>query len=102
MHQLVAAYATAGRELLPYAERMRSAFDSNPPALDEERVQRHIRQSGLHPAEARDQVWRATVTEWEEEHLPTAEFVDPLDPAEHVMSRAATVMVAAVTGETSY
>ncbi|MFI6281597.1 hypothetical protein [Streptomyces sp. NPDC050988] len=102
MRRLVAAYAVAGRELLPYAERMRSAFDATPPVLDEERVGRHIRQSGLHPAEAKDQIWRETVNEWEERHLPAAEFVEPLEPAEYAMSRAATVMVAAVTGDITY
>jgi hypothetical protein len=102
MRCLVAAYTTAGRELLPYAERMRSAFDSAPPVLDEERVDRYIAQSGLRPAEARDQIWRETVREWEKEQLPAAEFVEPLEPAEYVMSRAATVMVAAVTGDITY
>lgn len=47
-------------------------------------------------------IWRETVREWEEEHLLVAEFVDPLEPAQCVMGRAATVVVAAVTGETSY
>lgn len=101
MRRLVAAYHTAALELLPCLERIRSAFDT-PPVLDEERLLRYIDQSSLHPAKARDAIWRETVREWEEEHLPAAEFVDALEPAQYVMSRAATVVVAAVTGETSY
>jgi hypothetical protein len=102
MRRLVAAYHTAGLELLPYLERIRSAFDSTPPVLDEERLRRCIAQSSVHPAAARDAIWRETVKEWEEEHLPVAEFVESLEPAEYVMSRAATVMVAAVSGDIAY
>ena len=102
MRRLVAAYVEAGQQLLPYTERILAAWRSTPPVLDTERLDDYIAGNGLPAAEAKDRIWRATIKEWEEEQLPTAEFEGLLDPAERVMSGAATVMVAAVTGEITY
>ncbi|WP_055531190.1 hypothetical protein [Streptomyces graminilatus] len=101
MRRLAAAYVEAGQGLLPYAERILHAWEHTPPVLDVARLEEYTSRSGLPADEARDRIWRETVKEWERAQLADDQRA-ALDEAERPMSQAATIMVAAVTGETSY
>ncbi|MEY9948428.1 hypothetical protein [Kitasatospora sp. GAS1066B] len=101
MRRLVSVYVEAGQDLLPHARRLIAAWRVDPPVLDREHLDHFIERTGLTDAEAEERVWRSTVEAWEEEQLPRAE-AEKLVPASQVMSLAATVVVAAVTGDIEY
>ncbi|MGW1159412.1 hypothetical protein ACWD48_14525 [Streptomyces sp. NPDC002519] len=101
MRRLAAAYVEAGQELLRHADRVLGAWEHTPPVLDAARLEEYTSRSGLPADEARERIWRETVKEWEREQLGDDQRT-ALDAAERPMSQAATIMVAAVTGETSY
>ncbi|MGY4969554.1 hypothetical protein ACWGCC_10030 [Streptomyces nigrescens] len=102
MRQLVAACLAAGQVLIPHAEKMLRAWRHDPPVVDTAWLDEYVRNSGLPAEEAAERVWRVTIEEWEEQHLPTHEWDEELHPADHVMNLAAMVMVAAVTGDIAY
>jgi hypothetical protein len=101
MHRLVEIYVAAGQDLLPYADRVLDAWNRTPPTVDEEQLTQYMRLSGRSAEDARDHLWRDAVREWEGEQLSPEDHA-VLDAATRPMSLAATIMVAAVTGETWY
>ena len=101
MRRLAEAYVEAGQGLLPYADRILHAWEHTPPVLDAARLEEYTSRSGLPADEARNRIWRETVKAWEREQLADDQRA-ALEVAERPMSQAATIMVAAVTGETSY
>ncbi|MER6567501.1 hypothetical protein ABT288_15235 [Streptomyces sp. NPDC001093] len=101
MRRLAEAYVEAGQDLLKYADRILHAWEHTPPVLDAAWLEEYTALSGLPADEARDRIWRETVKEWEREQLAD-DLRTLLDEAERPMSQAATITVAAVTGETWY
>jgi hypothetical protein len=101
MRRLATVYVEAGQGLLPYADRILHAWEHTPPVLDAAWLEEYTSRSGLPADEARDRIWRATVKEWEREQLADDQRA-ALDEAERPMSQAATIMVAAITGNTWY
>jgi hypothetical protein len=101
MRRLAAMYAKAGQRMLPYADRVLHAWQHTPPILDAAWLEKYTLMSGLSAEESRDRIWRQAVREWEREQLADDEYAQ-LDDAERPMSLAATITVAAVTGETWY
>ncbi|MFM9539872.1 hypothetical protein [Streptomyces turgidiscabies] len=101
MRRLAGAYVEAGQGLLPHADRVMDAWERTPPVRDAARVEEYTSRSGLPADEARKRIWRETVKEWEREQLGDDQRT-ALNEAERPMSQAATIMVAAVTCETSY
>lgn len=91
----------AGQGLLPQADRVMDGWERTPPVRDAAPVEEYTSRSGLPADDARKRIWRETVNEWEREQLGDDQRT-ALDEAERPLSQAATIMVVAVTGGTSY